>query len=531
VDWRKADYRGILQERVDNLARIRKRPELVPALKMHYRNNPIDFIQDWGITYDPRLIERGQSPIIPMILFPRQIEFVEWVLERWRTSESGVAPKSRDMGLSVVCQQLAATLCLFNSNMNIGFGSRKEDLVDKVGDPDTLFYKGRMFLSHVPVEFRGGFNVQDKEHSSHLKLYIPETQSIIKGEAGDNIGRGGRTALYFDDESAFQERPLLIDAALSNTTNCRISVSSANGTDNPFYNKVKNWPERRVFWFHWRSDPRKDDEWYRKKCADIDNPIIIAQEIDLNFSAAKTGILIPSEWVQAAVNAHIKLGIKPTGEKRGALDVADEGIDLNAWADRHGIVLKCVEAWSGKGSDTFETTAKAFNLADEKGVSDWEYDADGLGAGIRGDARVLNEQRASKQKVNAFRGSGEVLDKEKEIIKGENGQKGRTNEDYFANRKAQEWWRLRERFKQTYRAVMENQPFNPDELISLDEESIEKKAFAKLCQELSQPTYSINGAGKILIDKAPKGARSPNHADAVMIVYSKRKPTGGFFSR
>jgi hypothetical protein len=32
-----------------------------------------------------------------------------------------------------------------------------------------------------------------------------------------------------------------------------------------------------VFTFHWRSDPRKDDEWYRKECEKIDNPVIVAQ--------------------------------------------------------------------------------------------------------------------------------------------------------------------------------------------------------------------------------------------------------------
>ncbi len=39
--------------------------------------------------------------------------------------------------------------------------------------------------------------------------------------------------------------------------------------------------------------------------------------------------------------------------------------------------------------------------------------------------------------------------------------------------------------------------------------------------ELSQPTYSIGNTGKIVIDKAPEGTRSPNLADAVMIAASR----------
>lgn len=128
------------------------------------------------------------------------------------------------------------------------------------------------------------------------------------------------------DEAAFLQRPLLIDAALSQTTRCRIDLSSVNGMSNPFAQK-RHSGKIPVFTFHWRSDPRKDDEWYRKECEKIDNPVIVAQELDLNYQASAEGILIPSEWVQAAVDAHIKLGIEPSGQRLGAMDIADEGKD------------------------------------------------------------------------------------------------------------------------------------------------------------------------------------------------------------
>jgi hypothetical protein len=38
--------------------------------------------------------------------------------------------------------------------------------------------------------------------------------------------------------------------------------------------------------------------------------------------------------------------------------------------------------------------------------------------------------------------------------------------------------------------------------------------------ELSQPTWSKNAVGKILVDKQPEGTKSPNLADAVMINYA-----------
>jgi hypothetical protein len=44
-----------------------------------------------------------------------------------------------------------------------------------------------------------------------------------------------------------------------------------------------------------------------------------------------------------------------------------------------------------------------------------------------------------------------------------------------------------------------------------------------LIMELSQPTYSLDTTGKIVVDKAPEGARSPNRADAVMIFCAPRR--------
>ena len=242
--------------------------------------------------------------------------------------------------------------------------------------------------------------------------------------------------------------------------------------------------------------------------------MVVAQEIDINYSASVKGVLIPSAWVQAAIDAHVKLGIEPTGIHRGALDVADQGIDQNAFCGRHGIVIEHIESWSGVGDDIFGTVQKTFDLLDERGYSLFHYDADGLGAGVRGDARVINEQRLEQGKpqyeAEPFRGSGAVFQPESEMVP------KRKNKDFFANIKAQSWWSLRMRFQNTFRAVVEGHEYDADELISIPSDLPDR---AKLVMELSQPTFKVNGAGKVLVDKAPDGTRSPNMADAVMIAF------------
>jgi phage terminase large subunit len=227
------------------------------------------------------------------------------------------------------------------------------------------------------------------------------------------------------------------------------------------------------------------------------------------------GQLIPSSWVNAAIGAAQKLGIEPSGQKYAALDVSDEGKDFNSFSVRHGIALTFLKSWSGKDSDIYKTVQKAFRLCDELKLTSLAYDADGLGAGCRGDANVINELRdqQKQQPIHTipFRGSAAVWRPESEMVP------KRKNKDMFANAKAQAWWSLRMRFEQTHRAVVQKLPVDIDAIISI---APNLEELMQLQVELSQITYSINASGKIVIDKQPPGTLSPNRADSVNIAFS-----------
>jgi len=511
LDWRNPAYAEIFAARAERLQRLRAAPHRLGKLKDYYRDHIAQFITDWGMTFDPRNVERDVPTLIPFILFPKQQEWVEWFFERWRNRERGLTEKSRESGVSWLSVATAASICLLNEGVVAGFGSRKEEYVDKIGNPKSLFEKARTFVQLLPIEFRGGWIRE--QHAPHMRIMFPETKSVMTGEAGDSIGRGDRTSFYFIDEAAFLEHPELVDAALSQTTNCRQDISTPNGMANSFAIQ-RHSGKRKVFTFHWRDDPRKDQAWYDRQVEEINNPIVVAQELDINYSASAEGIIIPSAWVQAEIGAHQKLGIEPTGDRRGGFDVADEGFDKNAFAGKHGFLLEYLRSWSGKGGDIYRSVATVFDICTERGYESFYYDADGLGAGVRGDARTINEMRRERVQTeirdNPFRGSGEVWDPDGEMVK------KRKNKDYFANAKAQAWWWLRLLFQNTHRAVVEKMEFDPTKIISIDPQLPELVA---LSLELSQPTYSINMVGKILVDKMPNGARSPNLADAVMICY------------
>jgi phage terminase large subunit len=542
-DFRNPDYSAVFTHRLGILQRLRQgdaqeRAQRLALLFAFYRDNPIQFVIDWGCTFDPRLVNKNLPAVLPFLPFEKQIGWYEWVLRLMAAGEAGINDKSRDVGASWLAVSLSVALCMFRNDFVVGFGSRKEEYVDKLDSPNALFYKVRMFIRLLPPEFRRGWD--ERKHGAYMRITFPATGSVIAGEAGDNIGRGDRTSIYFVDESAHLERPELVEASLSATTNCRIDMSSVKGRANPFAKKRFSFPPHRVFTLHWRDDPRKDDAWYERQVADLPAEVV-AQEIDINYDASQTGIVIPAQWVKAAIDAHAVLGFAATGARSGALDVADEGIDLNAFAAKVGIHLDYVDAWSGKGSDIFGTVEKAADICDAEGLPGFRYDADGLGAGVRGDVRVLNERREPKGQraleAEPFRGSAAPTNPDDPIPTASTDPKDkdeRINKDFFANAKAQGWWELRVRFQRTYRAVNMakagedwRKEYNADDLISI---SPRIPRLTDLCAQFSQPTYSLNGAGKVLIDKAPDGTRSPNDADAVMILYApgERKPRSFF---
>jgi phage terminase large subunit len=511
-NFKHPDYLKAFKFRYEKLCEIRRSPSMLPNLYGYYKSNIAQFITDWGMTVDPRNVERGLPASIPFLLYPRQEEYVNWVIDSWKNKESVVVEKSRDMGITWLSVAIACSLCLFNHGTVIGFGSRKEDYVDKLGDLDSIMEKARMFLTNLPLEFRGGWNL--KQFSKEMLIMIPQTKATIKGEAGNNIGRGGRTSIYFVDEAAFLTQPELIEASLSATTNCRIDVSTPHGMGNPFAQK-RHSGRHKVFTFGWRDDPRKDDTWYQRMKFTLD-PITLAQEVDLNYAGSVDGVVIPANWVYAAIDAHVKLKISKSGYKRAALDLADEGKDKNAFCLRHGIVMECIDEWSGKDSDILESVEKAIRLCIEHQAQEFFYDAEGIGAGARGDARHIKERLNPENKpewdiqAKAFRGSAKVWMPTSSMTHSVK------NEDLFANYKAQAWWQLRIRFQNTFRAVTEGIFVDPGSIISLPSNL---KNLNKLVIELSQPTYSKNGAGKLIVDKKPKGTISPNLGDAVMMAF------------
>lgn len=515
------DYKVEFDRRGRLLERLRNDPQLRADFMQHYKYNPVDWINDWCVTFDPRVMP-PLPRLMPFLLMPRQKTFILFLYAVFLARMHGLVEKTRDVGLTWLCVCFSVWLWVFWSGSVIGWGSRKEEYVDKKGDPKAIFPKIRQLIEHLPR-----WMLPAAYDNTFMKIVNADNDSAITGEAGDNIGRGGRTSIYFKDESAHYEHPEMVEAALGDNTDVQIDISSVNGSANVFYRRRmagevwepgKVMPTDRVwvFIFDWREDPRKTQDWYdrRRTMAEREGlSHIFAQEVDRDYAASVEGIIIRPEWVRASFDAHIRLahlGNWFAGEKIAMNDIADGGGDRNAYASRHGSVLQRIEAWGGEAGDA---ARHGVPLASEDGVTEYYYDSIGVGAGFKTEANTMQKEPnwPARLRVLPWTASASPLDPTDHIIPGDD--QSPTNEDQYLNLKGQSWFRLRARFWKTYLAVTRKQVFPVDELISLP---ANLPGVQELAMELSQAVKKTSTNGKTFVDKLGEGQRSPNMADAVV---------------
>jgi phage terminase large subunit len=532
------NYKAVYAWRMQQL-KLLSDPAMLASAKAYYSTHPMEFIVHWVDTYNPR---KSNDKWMPFVFFKKQEEFIQFLHECRQDGENGLVEKARDMGATWACCAYSIWSWLFIANDAIGWGSRKEGLVDRLGDADSIFEKMRLLISRLPPCFLpSGFD--PKKHATFMKFINPENGATITGEAGDNIGRGGRKSIYFKDESAHYERPEKIEAALGDNTNTQIDISSVNGLGNVFHRRREagiEWtpgaqiePGRcRVFVVDWRDHPEKTQEWFDKRKANFEREgmaHIFAQEVERNYSAAIVNTLIPFEYIRAAIDAHKVLPSKYPDRYKAAdfvsenwsaaLDVADDGIDRNALVKKQGVILRYARDF-GERDPGVATRNVIGDCAQHKGKIKVQYDCIGIGAAVKSEFNRLRDDKETKelcQKVQLipWNAAGSVQLPYERLIPDDD--ESPLNNDHFDNLKAQAWWALRTRFYKTWRAVTEGVRYSPDELISLDG-SI--PLIRQIEKELAQPTLGRSARSlKMIVNKKPDGTKSPNIADAITMAY------------
>lgn len=249
------------------------------------------------------------------------------------------------------------------------------------------------------------------------------------------------------------------------------------------------------------------------------------------FNDSVENSIIPAEWFDAAIDAHIKLGFKPKGLKVVSHDPSDLGRDAKGLVYRYGNVFMDVkEKTDGDVNDGCDW---ATDYAVSIGADLFTWDCDGLGVSLK--RQVAEAFEGKKIAVKMFKGS-ESPDDPDAIYQPDNRldiSQSRTNRDTFRNKRAQFYWKLRDRFYATYRAVVKKEWVNPDELISVSSEIDCMDTFRS---EVCRIPKKSNGRGLIQIMSKDEmlsqlKISSPNLADSAMmslevtdIMEKERKP-------
>lgn len=237
--------------------------------------------------------------------------------------------------------------------------------------------------------------------------------------------------------------------------------------------------------------------------------------------------IIKPAWIESSVDAHLHIPDFPMGGgKIGGMDVsggvegdviAPKSNDPNALAWRYGCVLAGLEEWQDENPN--KAAAYAHPILLREGIDVLNIDDIGVGASVPGEFKRLHrEARAKMPLIREYTFTGWTASESPVNPKLEY-QPGKTNEDMFANLKAQGWGTLGDRFRNTWQA-RNGLPYDRDQLISIPSGLPMRN---KLQAELSGPRReSVNGRMKVESKKSLKTRGIPSHnlADAVVMAYA-----------
>jgi phage terminase large subunit len=236
-----------------------------------------------------------------------------------------------------------------------------------------------------------------------------------------------------------------------------------------------------------------------------------------DYNDTISNALIPTEHFDAAIDAHIKLNLKPTGAIVASFDPSDTGPDARGFAIRHGNVL--LDVCQHDDGDVHDGTAWALERALGANADYFVWDGDGMGVALQQQVTQALEHKHCKPVM--FRGS---MSPENPDLPApgqrDTDQKQKSNAETYANRRAQYYDRVRIALANTYRAVVKGEYVDPDTMLCI---SSECRDIEQLRSELCRIPRKPNPTGKIQIVSKPDMAKepyklpSPNCADAVMM--------------
>lgn len=231
--------------------------------------------------------------------------------------------------------------------------------------------------------------------------------------------------------------------------------------------------------------------------------------------------IIKRSWLMAAIDAHKALGVDVSGSKRIGFDVADSGSDKCAMVYAHGPMASWSVDWKAGEDELLQSSTRVWDEARRRQAM-VTYDSIGVGAGCGAKFNELNIARRDGATVShsKFNAGGAVFKPDAVY------SHGTKNKDMFANIKAQAWWLVADRLKNTFNAVKNGHQFDMDEMIFIDSSM---PNLDQLIDELATPKKDYDNAGRVKVESKKDLANpkrdggpiaSPNLADAFVMAFA-----------
>jgi hypothetical protein len=218
------------------------------------------WLDTFGFTYSPK--DFPDTPNRPFILWPYQ-ERALLTMNKALGKHPILIEKSRDMGATWLVMSLFVWRWLFRGGQSFLVGSRKQELVDKTGDPKTLFAKADYLLERLP-----GWMLPSYERNL-LALHNNLNGSTIDGEStNDDFARGDRRTAILLDEFPAVDNGYQILKAVGDATSCPIFAGTSQGAAGAYYDvrsKMMEADPDRVLRFFWTDHPKKSKGLYTSK--------------------------------------------------------------------------------------------------------------------------------------------------------------------------------------------------------------------------------------------------------------------------
>ena len=245
-------------------------------LEMCRRHGVKYFTTIWGSIFEARedeqgLIEGGDWK--PFILYPFQVWFLDWMEARKASRgplRNGWISKSRDMGITNCGCMDTLNDFLFKKPAVTKMISRRADLVDDIGNLDSMFERISSHLNPAMDICLPDFMLPRgfiyEEHRQLNKIRRPDNSNMVNGESSSSrSGRGGRAGKAWVDEGAFiRGLKTLLSSLFMTSPHVFICSSESVEVDDYFGEAVdrlrQELPDALIemeYWIH----PFHDSEW------------------------------------------------------------------------------------------------------------------------------------------------------------------------------------------------------------------------------------------------------------------------------